>query len=128
MSVESSAQAEALLALEESYDFWTEIGVGRTVDIKAAPEQVDSLTSVLDEANISHSVMIADVGAVVEMSKMVPVSPEVREAQGHSMDWNDYHPIKTSEIYKEIFVARPKSVSFNVEGLAVQYKLALALE
>jgi len=99
VSVESSAQAEALLALEDKYDFWTEIGVGRTVDIRAAPKQVDSLISVLDEANIIHSVMIADVGALVEMTKMVPVSPEVREAQGHSMDWNDYHPIEDIHSY-----------------------------
>ena len=97
--MESSAQAETLLALEDKYDFWTQIGVGRTVDIRAAPEQMDSLTSVLDEANISHSVMIADVGALVEMTKMVPVSPEVREAQGHSMDWNDYHPIEDMHSY-----------------------------
>ena len=97
--MESSAQAEALLALEDKYDFWTEIGVGRTVDIRAEPKQVDSLISVLDEANIIHSVMIADVGALVEMTKMVPVSPEVREAQGHSMDWNDYHPIEDIHSY-----------------------------
>ena len=99
VSVESSAQAEALLELEEKYDFWTNIGVGRNVDIRAAPDQVDSLISVLEEANISHSVMIADVGALVEMTKMVPVPPEVREAQGHSMDWNDYHPIEDMHSY-----------------------------
>ena len=99
VSVESSAQAEALLALEDKYDFWTQIGVGRTVDIRAAPEQVDSLTSVLDEANISHSVMIADVGALVEMTKMVPVSEETRVQQGHSMDWTQYHPLEDMHSY-----------------------------
>ena len=99
VSVESSAQAEALLELEEKYDFWTDIGVGRTVDIRTAPDQVDSLISVLEEANISHSDMIADVGALMEMTKMVPVSPEVRETQGHSMDWNNYHPIEDMHSY-----------------------------
>ena len=99
VSVENSDQAEALLELEEKYDFWTNIGVGRTVDIRAAPDQVDSLVSVLEEANISHSVMIADVGSLVEMTKMVPVSSEVKEAQGHSMDWTNYHPIEDMHSY-----------------------------
>ena len=97
--MENSAQAEALLELEEKYDFWTNIGVGRSVDISAAPDQVESLVSVLEEANISHSVMIADVGSLVEMTKMVPVSSEVREAQGHSMDWTNYHPIEDMHSY-----------------------------
>ena len=116
VTVESADQAETLLDLEDSYDFWTQIGVGRTVDIRAAPEQMDSLVSVLEEANISHSVMIADVQALVKMTKMVPVTPEVREAQGHSMDWTDYHPIEDIHSYLTFLqVDSPRSAGVRVQ-------------
>ena len=69
------------------------------MDIRAAPEQVDSLISALEEADISYSLMIPDVGVLVEVTKMTPLSPEVREAQGHSMDWTQYHPIEDMHSY-----------------------------
>lgn len=97
--METSVQAEALAALRDDYDFWTEVGLGRPVDIRAGPEQVDSLTAALEQADISYSLMIQDVGVLVEVTKMTPLSPEVREAQGHSMDWTQYHPIEDMHSY-----------------------------
>merc|ERR1711973_616107 len=56
--VETKEQADALVAIRDSYDFWTEIGIGRNVDIMASPEQLPALTKSLDMANIKHDDMI----------------------------------------------------------------------
>ena len=63
VQVDTKEQADALLAIRESYDFWTEIGIGRNVDIMASPEQLPALTKSLDMADIKHDVMIHDVNA-----------------------------------------------------------------
>ena len=97
--MDTADQAEVLLSLESSYDFWSDIGVGRTVDIRVSPDQVAALTNVLELAEMSHSVMIADVQSLVDMTKMVPVSEETRVQQGHSMDWTQYHPIEDMHSY-----------------------------
>ena len=97
--VDTTDQAEALLSLRSSYDFWSEIGVGRTVDIRVSPDQVGPLTNVLELADMAHSVMVHDVQSLVDMTKMVPVSKETRVKQGHSMDWTQYHPIEDMHSY-----------------------------
>merc|ERR1712131_499737 len=97
--VETKEQADALVAIRDSYDFWTEIGIGRNVDIMASPEQLPALTKSLDMANIKHDVMIHDVQKLIELTKMKPVSEEQRVEQGHSMDWTEYHPIEDIHSY-----------------------------
>merc|ERR1712114_87345 len=77
--VKTRDQADALVAIRESYDFWTEIGIGRNVDIMASPEQIPALTKALDLANIKHEVMIQDVQKL--------------------MDWTEYHPIEDIHSY-----------------------------
>jgi len=99
VQVDTKEQADALLAIRESYDFWTEIGIGRNVDIMASPEQLPALTKSLDMANIKHDVMIHDVQKLIELTKMKPVSEEQRVEQGHSMDWTEYHPIEDIHSY-----------------------------
>jgi len=97
--VDTKEQADALVAIRESYDFWTEIGIGRNVDIMASPEQLPALTKSLDMASIKHDVMIHDVQKLIELTKMKPVSEEQRVEQGHSMDWTEYHPIEDIHSY-----------------------------
>merc|ERR1712114_152021 len=97
--VKTRDQADALVAIRESYDFWTEIGIGRNVDIMASPEQIPALTKALDMANIKHEVMIPDVQKLIELTKMKPVSEQQRLEQGHSMDWTEYHPIEDIHSY-----------------------------
>merc|ERR1712135_269937 len=97
--VETKEQADALVAIRESYDFWTEIGIGRNVDIMASPEQLPALIKSLDMASIKHDVMIHDVQKLIELTKMKPVSEEQRVEQGHSMDWTEYHPIEDIHSY-----------------------------
>ena len=97
--VETREQADALVAIRDSYDFWTEIGIGRNVDIMASPEQLPALTKSLDMASIKHDVMIHDVQKLIELTKMKPVSEEQRVEQGHSMDWTEYHPIEDIHSY-----------------------------
>ena len=97
--VETKEQADALVAIRETYDFWTEIGIGRNVDIMASPEQLPALTESLDMADIKHDVMIHDVQKLIELTKMKPVPEEQRVEQGHSMDWTEYHPIEDIHSY-----------------------------
>ena len=97
--VETKEQADALVAIRESYDFWTEIGIGRNVDIMASPEQLPALTKSLEMASIKHDVMIHDVQKLIELTKMKPVSEQQRVEQGHSMDWTEYHPIEDIHSY-----------------------------
>merc|ERR1712002_171606 len=46
VNVENEAQAELLLQLEEQggFDFWSEVGLGRPLDVMTAPETKETLT------------------------------------------------------------------------------------
>jgi len=97
--VDTKEQADTLAAIQSNYDFWTEVGVGRTVDIRVSPSQVDELMEVLNRASIKSSVMIHDVESLLDITKMVPVSEEQKVKQGHSMDWTSYHPLEDMYSY-----------------------------
>jgi len=97
--VDTKEQADTLAAIQSNYDFWTEVGVGRTVDIRVSPSQVDKLMEVLNRASIKSSVMIHDVESLLDITKMVPVSEEQKVKQGHSMDWTSYHPLEDMYSY-----------------------------
>jgi len=97
--VDTVEQADTLAAIQSNYDFWTEVGVGRSVDIRVSPDQVDKLMEVLNRVSIKSSVMIHDVESLLDITNMVPVSEEQRLRQGHSMDWTSYHPIEDMHSY-----------------------------
>jgi len=84
-------QANILAGLENSLDFWTDVGVGRNVDIQVSPNSLQSLLDVLDRNNIKHTTIIMDVQKIIDMSKMTK-GGAARE--GHSMDWTSYHPLE----------------------------------
>jgi len=97
--VDTVEQADTLAAIQSNYDFWTEVGVGRSVDIRVSPDQVDKLMEVLNRVSIKSSIMIHDVESLLDITNMVPVSEEQRVKQGHSMDWTSYHPIEDMHSY-----------------------------
>merc|ERR1719369_1540430 len=64
--IDTSEQAEFLVAVREQYDFWTEVGVGRFVDIRCAPDQVESFMVELSQHGIEYSVMIEDMHSYLD--------------------------------------------------------------
>jgi len=96
--VPTEQQAAIITTLEEEnlFDFWTEIRLGKHVDIMASPHTVLSLESWLDDAGLVFSVMIPDVSPLLELERR-SVGNTTAQRLGHSMDWTSYHPL--DEIY-----------------------------
>merc|ERR1712013_542117 len=94
--VTTTEQAELLVELRHDYDFWTEVGVGRSVDILCGPDQVDHLTGELSRHGVQFSTMIEDVQKLAEMA---PMTKGTKNRSGHNMDWTSYHPIEDMHSY-----------------------------
>merc|ERR1711962_1057277 len=86
VNVENEAQAELLLQLEEQggFDFWSEVGLGRPLDVMTAPESKETLTQWLDDHSLQWSVMIEDVGVLIQ-EQLIPCI--LYTASGTSLDW-----------------------------------------
>jgi len=97
VQVTTETQAHTLRTLEQEnlFDFWTEIRLGKHVDIMAAPSTVLALETWLGEAGLVFSVMIPDVSPLLELERRSVGNST--ERLGHSMDWTSYHPL--DEIY-----------------------------
>jgi len=95
-NVINTEQADFLVEMRENWDFWTEVGLGRSVDIRCSPEEVVEVISLLAEHGVQYSVMIED---VQELMEMVPMKKGSMTKAGHSMDWTDYHPIEDIHSY-----------------------------
>merc|ERR1712183_1256924 len=95
-NVDTTKQADVMVEMSEKFDFWTEIGIGRSVDIRCAPEDVKEVTKLLVEQEINFSVIIEDVQDLIEK---VPMKKGNMSKSGHSMDWDDYHPIEDMHSY-----------------------------
>ena len=117
--VEDEAQASALHQLSEIgiYDFWTEVSKiigmfqsyrmlyfqavpGRSVDIRTSPEQTEQLGVWLEQHGITWSVMIEDVGVLMEAEK---ASSGKRSDSAHSMDWTSYHALEDIYGWLDVF-------------------------
>merc|ERR1712013_849989 len=96
LKVETLEEAALLAGMREDYDFWTEIGVGRSVDILCGPDQVENLTEELSRHGVQFSTMIEDVQKLAEMA---PMTKGTKNKSGHNMDWTAYHPIEDMHIY-----------------------------
>lgn len=118
--VEDEAQASALHQLSEIgvYDFWTEVSKiilgmfqcyrmlyfqavpGRSVDIRTSPEETEQLGVWLEQHGITWSVMIEDVGVLMEAEK---ASSGKRSDSAHSMDWTSYHALEDIYGWLDVF-------------------------
>jgi len=94
VQVRTEQEAETLNTLQEEnlFDFWTEIMIGKHVDIMAAPTTIASLYTWLEDHDLLYSVMIQDVAPLLELER-INVGNTTREELGHSMDWTSYHPL-----------------------------------
>jgi len=79
------------------FDFWTQIRIGKHVDIMASPSNLGSLKKWLDLHSLSSTTMIADVAPLMKQELENIGNSTIKEKVGHSMDWTSYHPL--DEIY-----------------------------
>merc|ERR1711942_278652 len=95
VNVENEAQAELLLQLEEQggFDFWSEVGLGRPLDVMTAPETKETLTQWLDDHSLQWSVMIEDVGVLIQ-EQLIPAANAPEPHAKHNMDWSSYHAME----------------------------------
>jgi len=77
------------------WDFWSEVVSGRPVDIRAPLEMRTELEGWLEEQGMEWSVMVEDVGRLMEAELATNSS---RLSADHPMDWTDYHSLE--DIYK----------------------------
>lgn len=89
-----SQQRELLKTIEggKKYDFWTDVRKIGPVDIMVSPQEQDDLLELLNGHGLTHNVMIEDVQALIEESKMT--AGNTISLQGHNMDWDSYHPLE----------------------------------
>jgi len=94
INVETEEQASFLTGLKNipHFDFWTEISIGRPVDIMVPPHQEENLKTFLKVKGLESSVMISDVEELAA-KQMVPANKN-REGESHSMDWESYHSLE----------------------------------
>merc|ERR1712172_438574 len=99
ISVETESQASHLAQLEQSeeFDFWSQIIVGKHVDVMASPASLITLQQWLQARSLDWHVMVADVEALIQLEKIPAGNSSTRAESSHSMDWTSYHPIE--EIY-----------------------------
>ena len=99
VAVKDETDAEKLSELERehSFDFWSNIRIGKHVDVMTSPDSSQTLESWLLENNLDWSIMISDVESLMKLEQ-VPVSVSGADNRvGHNMDWTSYHPLE--EIY-----------------------------
>merc|ERR1712183_853025 len=120
VQVENMEQAELMEGLnrEGKFDFWTEVRLGRPVDVMTSPENRKELETWLGEVGIHWSIMVEDVGVLMEAelveSKRVPGSK-------HNMDWTSYHALEDIygwlEYLEETYdFAQTESIGQSYEG------------
>ena len=98
VAVKDENDAEKLSSLEKehNFDFWSDIRIGKHVDVMTSPESRQLLESWLLANNLDWSVMISDVAALMRLEQeQAGAGADTR--LGHNMDWTSYHPLE--EIY-----------------------------
>jgi len=99
VQVKDKHEAEILKHMEEEglFDFWTEVRIGRHVDVMTSPQNMETLSHWIHTNELQWSTMIPDVGPLMELEKVPAGNISAVSQVGHSMDWTSYHPLE--EIY-----------------------------
>ena len=95
--VKDQQDVEHLKSLEEEgvYDFWTEVRLGKHVDVRTAPADAMALEDWINNKGMESNIMIEDVEVLMELEQ----KPAVTNALlGKAMDWTSYHSLE--EIYE----------------------------
>merc|ERR1711892_295537 len=96
VEVRNEQEAAKLKSLEEEnlFDFWTEIMLGKHVDVMASPENMGALEVWIETNGLKSSVMIQDVAPLMELER-IPAGSNSGEAKlAHNMDWTSYHALE----------------------------------
>merc|ERR1711892_1441809 len=96
VEVRNEQEAAKLKSLEEEnlFDFWTEIMLGKHVDVMASPENMGALEMWIETNGLKSSVMIQDVAPLMELER-IPAGNNSGEAKlAHNMDWTSYHALE----------------------------------
>lgn len=95
-SPRTSEDVSALNSLRESgLDFWTEPAPGRPLDIRLAPHQIEDTMAFLKDSGLQTSLINSNIQELIEAAPMVKGTLK----SGHSMDWENYHPIEDMYSY-----------------------------
>ena len=75
------------------FDFWSNILVGKHVDVMSSENNLETLTTWLESHNLDWSVMIPDVQSLIELEKIPEQKSSDIVTTGHNMDWTQYHTL-----------------------------------
>ena len=91
---EDSSKMAELQNMPE-FDFWSNILVGKHVDVMTSEDNLEYLESWLKSNNLDWSIMIPNVQALIELEKIPNESlPSDQVKAGHNMDWTQYHTLE----------------------------------
>jgi len=121
---QTAAAVEALQRLRlhhPDYDFWTEVGVARPVDIMAPPHKIARLELDLRLRGVEFELIIPDVQKLIELEKLASHSAPKDVHPRHSMTWTDYHPLEDMYSYldyleNEFDFVTTESIGKTTEG------------
>ena len=95
--VQNDGHASKMAELQNmpEFDFWSNILVGKHVDVMTSEDNLEYLESWLKSNNLDWSIMIPDVQALIELEKIPNESlPSDQVKAGHNMDWTQYHTLE----------------------------------
>jgi len=111
-------QMTALSQLREiGLDFWTEPGLGRPLDIRVAPNQVEEIVKFFKNSGLQSSVISSDIQQLIQGAPMVS-GPQTLQSvsEGHAMDWENYHTLEDMYSYLDYLEATYDFVSTESIG------------
>ena len=97
INVQNDGHASKMAELQNmpEFDFWSNILVGKHVDVMTSEDNLEFLQSWLNSNNLDWSIMIPDVQALIELEKIPNESlPSDQVKAGHNMDWTQYHTLE----------------------------------
>jgi len=96
VEVRNEQEAAKLKSLEEEnlFDFWTEIMLGKHVDVMASPENMGALEMWIETNGLKSSVMIQDVAPLMELERIPAGNISGAAKLAHNMDWTSYHALE----------------------------------
>ena len=95
MQNDGHASKMAELQNMPEFDFWSNILVGKHVDVMTSEDNLEFLQSWLKSNNLDWSIMIPNVQALIELEKIPNETlPSDQVKAGHNMDWTQYHTLE----------------------------------
>jgi len=74
-------------------DFWKDPSVGRSADIMASPEQLESVSAWLTSNGITFHTMVENVQQLIHETRPRNASGPLAAGTKYAMEWTDYHNV-----------------------------------